>query len=57
MTVESWPCAECEESVPLDVDHVKVNADLFRMEDRNGEESFIFCNDCWEDVSEGWFEA
>jgi hypothetical protein len=46
MTVESVYCAICGEKTPLDVDHVKLEAETKRMRDRNDLDEYVFCMDC-----------
>jgi len=49
-------CAICGNRFEPDDDHVKVDAELRRVDDRNEEEGFVFHPDCWAHLSEGWVE-
>ena len=40
MTVESVPCAFCGDPVPLDEDHVSIDATIERIRDRNERTDF-----------------
>lgn len=46
MTVESVLCAICGNKVPLDVDHVEIEAETVRMRDRNDLDSYVLCMEC-----------
>jgi hypothetical protein len=47
-------CAECGEHVAPDSDHIHVEAEARRMDDRNETETFYFHRGCWWDVSDDW---
>jgi len=47
-------CAECGEHVAPDMDHIHLEAESRRMDDRNEIDTFYFHRECWWDVSENW---
>lgn len=49
-------CAICEQRFEPDDDHVRVEAEHVRMDDRNEVEDFVFDPECWQRLSEGWME-
>jgi len=56
MTIETATCGMCGDRVPLDVDHGKVTLEIQYMEDRNGDERYVLCMDCVNDVVGSWEE-
>lgn len=49
-------CAVCGNRFEPDDDHVRVDAEHVRMDDRNDVEDYVFHPGCWERVSGGWME-
>jgi hypothetical protein len=49
-------CAVCRGRFEPDQDHVKVEADHRRIDDRNTTETFAFHPQCWRHVSGSWGE-
>ena len=49
-------CAICGGRFEPDVDHVRVDAETVRIEDRNQTEQFVFHPDCWRRLTEGWMQ-
>lgn len=49
-------CAECEKRFEPDDDHVDVDAEIVRIDDRNGRDHYVFCPDCWRDLSSDWID-
>lgn len=54
MAAETAYCAICHESVPLDGDHVEVDAETVYVGDRNTLEDYVLHPDCWNSVTQGW---
>lgn len=52
--MESVYCAVCHERVGLDDDHVEIDAELVKMDDRNEMDSYAMHTDCWRSISGGW---
>jgi hypothetical protein len=49
-------CAICRGRFEPDQDHVKVDAELLRIDDRNEEELYVFHPTCWNSLTDGWGE-
>ncbi len=47
-------CAECGKGFEPDIDHVRVDAETFRIADRNDEDFYMFHVDCWRNISGEW---
>jgi hypothetical protein len=47
-------CAVCGHSVLPDTDHVQVEAERKRMDDRNETDDYYFHEDCWRGVAGSW---
>jgi len=42
-------CADCGQRFEPDDDHVWIDAEVKRINDRNDREEYAFCMDCWLD--------
>jgi hypothetical protein len=49
-------CAICGEAFEPDTDHYWVDAELRRIDDRNGQEEYALHTACWERLTDGWME-
>lgn len=49
-------CADCKRRFEPDDDHTRLEAEHVRTTDQNGRDHFVFCPDCWADLSEGWVD-
>jgi hypothetical protein len=56
MTVETLYCAVCGQRTAPDTDHVELDAEAVRMNDRNGRDEYVLHVECWQRLSEGWAE-
>jgi hypothetical protein len=54
--METVYCAICRQDVPLDKDHVKIDAEFERMDDRNGRDDYTVHVGCWRSISDGWMK-
>lgn len=54
--MEEAYCAICETKVPLDEDHVELDAEIVRTADRNGRDDYAAHVDCWRQLTEEWME-
>jgi len=54
VTTESATCGVCGRSVPLDQDHVTVDAETVRTRDRNEVDDYVLHTQCADAVFEGW---
>ena len=55
-TMTTLYCAECERRFEPDDDHTRLNAELRRVDDRNKQEMYVLCPDCWHQISDGWVD-
>ena len=53
---ETLYCAVCGETTPADLNHVQIEAEKIRMQDRNTQDTFIMHPDCYRELSEDWTE-
>lgn len=49
-------CAECEKRFEPDDDHIWLSAEHRRINDRNDQEEFAFCPDCWMELTDEWMD-
>lgn len=49
-------CAICGERFEPDDDHVRVEAESVRLDDRNDSEEYVFHPGCWDRLTGGWME-
>jgi len=49
-------CAVCRRRFEPDVDHVRVDAEHVRINDRNDEETYAFHPDCWRSLTGEWMD-
>lgn len=49
-------CAICRTRTGPDGDHVEIDAEMIRLDDRTDTEKYVLCPDCWMSVSGGWGE-
>ncbi len=49
-------CAICENRFEPDDDHVRVEAEHVRMDDRNHIDDYVFHPGCWRRLSGGWID-
>jgi len=49
-------CAICGGRFEPDDDHVEIEAEHVRMNDRNEQDMFVFHPMCWERLSKGWMD-
>jgi len=49
-------CAVCENRFEPDDDHVRIDAEHVRINDRNETEEFVFHPECWRNLSGGWID-
>ena len=49
-------CAICGNRFEPDTDHVYVNAELKRIDDRDGMDEYALHPECWRRLTEGWIE-
>lgn len=54
--METVYCAVCEEQIGLDSDHVDIQAELKRVNDRDGFDHYTMHPDCWQELSTEWME-
>jgi len=54
MNFESATCGVCGRSVPLDQDHVKVDAETVRTDDRNAIDDYVLHTRCALATMQGW---
>jgi hypothetical protein len=54
--MEDVYCAVCRNRLPLDGDHVEIDAEIVYPRDRNGMDDYVMHTDCWRSISEGWME-
>jgi len=54
--MESVYCAVCREQVALDSDHVEIDAEIKRINDRNDRDDYALHTDCWLELSEEWMK-
>jgi len=47
-------CARCGKTFEPDIDHVEINAETRRIDDRNEAELFVMHEECWMRASEEW---
>ena len=52
--METVYCAVCEEQLGLDSDHVVIDAEIKRINDRNDRDDYAMHTDCWRDLSAEW---
>lgn len=54
--MNSLTCAnpDCREAVHMDSDHVHIEAESKRMDDRNDVEEYYFHPECWWEVADNW---
>lgn len=51
--MESVYCAICENKVPLDEDHVKVDLEIVKTADQNSRDDYAAHVGCWREVTGG----
>lgn len=49
-------CAVCRRRFELDRDHVSLEAERVRTDDRNDIDTFYFHPECWRSVSGNWMD-
>lgn len=49
-------CAICRERFEPDTDHVWVDAELRRVDDRNGTDEYALHPECWQSLTDGWMK-
>lgn len=49
-------CGICGGRTAPDVDHVKINAELVHMNDRNEQEMYVLHPECYRRLTEGWMD-
>lgn len=47
-------CAVCGRTVPPDMDHVRLDAETVRTDDRNDVDDYVFHTRCWYGVAGSW---
>jgi len=47
-------CARCGKTFEADIDHVEINAETKRINDRNEAEVFVMHAECWMRHTEEW---
>lgn len=54
MTTLYWTL--CEHRFEPDQDHVRIEAEHVRMDDRNDIDEYVFHPVCWDNLSTGWMD-
>ena len=49
-------CAVCGGRFEPDTDHVQVDAEIVRMDDRNDRDDYVLHPECWRRLTEGWMD-
>lgn len=49
-------CAECRSRFEPDDDHVWLEAEIRRINDRNDRDDYALCPECWRDLTEKWVD-
>ncbi|WP_247005086.1 hypothetical protein [Halosolutus gelatinilyticus] len=49
-------CAICERRFEPDTDHVEIDAEHVRMDDRNEIDDYVMHTRCWLNLTEGWVD-
>ena len=49
-------CAVCGRRFEPDDDHVRLDAEHVRMDDRNDRDDYVFHVRCWQNMTEGWVD-
>jgi len=52
--METVYCAVCHEQLGLDSDHVAIDAEIKRINDRNDREDYAMHTECWRELSAEW---